>query len=111
MDEAYPLAHGLRISAKGVEEAAKSLDGDLGVEENALVPREVHRGLQILLGAAVVASLVSIEEVDRLRHVDGEAESSNGRVDHPGDSPSDDIGSIRHGHADDLRRQAGEMLA
>ena len=49
--------------------------------------------------------------MDRLRHVDGEAESADGRVDDPGDAPSHDIGAIGHGHAHDLRRQAGEMLA
>jgi hypothetical protein len=102
----------LRIAAKRVEEAAKGLDGNLGVEEDALVPREVHHGPQILLGnGAAVACLVAVEEVDRLRHVDGEAESSDGRVDNSGDSPSHDIREISHGHAHDLRRQAGEMLA
>ena len=100
------------IPAERVEEAAKGLDGDDGVEQDPLVPREIQHRLQILIGnATAVASLVAVEEMDRLRHVDGEAESVDRRLDDPGDSPSHDLGAIGHGDADDLGRQAGEMLA
>lgn len=81
MDEAYPLTQRLPVPRERLDQRAKAARGVHRVQHYALVARDLRDQTERAVGHfAAVGPVITLEQVHRLRHLDGEAVAVDGRA-------------------------------